>query len=118
LEPQSELSSDFINTIDDALKWVEIFPELNLVFDTFHMDITEPNMLDALKKARDKIGLIHIADTDRKVPGEGSIDFMNIFHTLKEIGFEGPCSFEIRQNPDQATVCLKAIQAITKYFTN
>ena len=46
--------------------------------------------LKYLKKYKDYVGHIHIAENHRYQPGTGSIDWKRHMETLKEIGYEGP----------------------------
>ena len=105
LEPQSELASDFINTIGEAQQWLDRYPAAGLTCDTFHMELTERSITEAFLQSEGHIGLVHISDSERLVPGKGSIDFGSVAEVLKEICYEGPCSIEVKQIPDPETVC-------------
>jgi sugar phosphate isomerase/epimerase len=83
--------------------------------------------LKALREFKDKIFHVHLKDTkvlkDKladhgilalpleymtpKIPGRGDIDWEEFINTLKEIGFEGVCAFEIEDRDFEETEELK-----------
>lgn len=70
-----------------------------LLLDTFHMNIEEDYIPDAIREAQEKgyLGYIHIGESNRRIPtGEKktNIDWEAIAETIKEIGFEGPLVME------------------------
>ena len=58
---------------DEALKYCELVgsKNVNLLLDTFHMNIEEDNIPDAIRKAGDKLGHLHVGEANRKLPGMG-----------------------------------------------
>jgi len=40
------------------------------------------------------LGLVHLSDSERKLPGQGGIDFYPVLRTIRRIGYEGPLGFE------------------------
>lgn len=62
---------------------------VNLLLDTFHMNIEEDNMFTSIKKYISKIGCIHICENHRGVPGTGHIDWKQLIETLEEVGYDG-----------------------------
>lgn len=70
-------------------------PNIRLLFDIYHQQITEGNLTQNLLDYLDVIGHIHIADVPgRHQPGTGEINYANIFHRLNEAGYEGFVGFE------------------------
>ena len=70
-----------------------------LLLDTFHMNIEEDYIPDAIRTAHEKgyLGYLHIGESNRKIPAGGrktNIDWEAIAETIKEIGFEGPLVME------------------------
>lgn len=69
------------------------------------MSIEEDDISETLRKYKDYIGHVHIAENHRYQPGTGSIDFKRHMQTLKEIGFDGAVVNEGRirgENPLEA----------------
>ena len=63
---------------------------MKITADFYHMAIEEDDISESLRKYKDYIGHIHIAENHRYQPGTGSIDWARHMKTLKEIGYEGP----------------------------
>ncbi|MDB9788430.1 sugar phosphate isomerase/epimerase [Candidatus Thioglobus sp.] len=104
IEPLNRYESDFINTVDEGLRLCELIdhPNVGLLLDAYHMNIEEKNMCQSIEKARDKLFHFQVAENDRGVPGSGSINWPEIFSTLKKINYKGHVSLEmfIQANED------------------
>ena len=57
--------------------------------DFFHANIEDVSVPDAIRRAKHKLMLIHLADSNRQMPGMGHIDFTSAIRELDEVGFEG-----------------------------
>lgn len=106
LEPVNRYETNFINSVKEGM---EIIRRLNrenikLMPDVFHMNIEDASIENSLKEAKDKIGYVHFADSNRWAPGRGHLDFPKIIATLKEVGYDGYVTAEImpKPNPDEA----------------
>lgn len=63
-------------------------PQVKLLYDFFHEQIAEGNLIEKLKKNIDYTGLVHIADVPgRHIPGTGEINYDNIYKTLAELKY-------------------------------
>ncbi len=62
--------------------------------DTFHMNIEEDDIEKAIILCKDKLGYMHFADSNRKFPGQGHIDFKKILKALEKIDYDGYLSVE------------------------
>lgn len=102
IEPQSPGNINNLNTVKETVEWVQRneFKNVRLLMDLFHMDKTEKNIKDTLVKYRNYIGMIHMADSERKVPGFGKIEMQSILEILDVIDYQGYLSMEIKQIPD------------------
>jgi sugar phosphate isomerase/epimerase len=112
LEPLNRYESTIINTLSEA---VDLIKEINtecikVMGDTFHMNIEEKSIYEAIKDAREYFKYIHLADSNRKAPGFGHLNFDKIFNTLKEIGYSDFASAEILTLPDQDTAVKSTIE--------
>ena len=88
----------WIQTADELLyiKEASGAKQLQLVLDSFHMNIAEQNMVKPLHKiGKDLLHSYHVSDSGRGGIGTGHIDFVEQFKTLQEIGFDGLVLFEI-----------------------
>ena len=92
LEPLNRYQDHMLNTLEDAVSIIDKggFKRVKITADFYHMAIEEDDISESLRKYRDYIGHIHIAENHRYQPGTGSIDWARHMKTLKEIGYEGP----------------------------
>ena len=84
------------NTLAEA---VEIVREINsplvqILPDTYHMNIEETSISAELIKYKDFYNTVHLSDNNRFLPGYGSINFKEIISVLAAAGFSGFLSLE------------------------
>jgi len=94
LEPLNRYSTPYCCNYIDALYLLEKCLDLNLMLDTFHMNIEENSFGDVILHAKNRLVHMHFADNNRKMPGKGHIDFDSIVKSLKKILYNGYISFE------------------------
>ncbi len=94
VEPLNRYSTPYCCTYLDVISLIEKCDGLELMLDTFHMNIEEDSFDDAILNCRDILSHMHFADNNRKMPGFGHIDFNKIVKTLKKISYNGKISFE------------------------
>ena len=71
-------------------------PFLKVLYDIYHMQIMEGNIINTIEKNLSSIGYIHIADVPgRHEPGTGELNYKNILRMLKDIDFNGTVGFEL-----------------------
>jgi sugar phosphate isomerase/epimerase len=70
------------------------------MLDVFHMDHEREDISDSLGAAREVLMHVHFADTVRRAPGDGSLDFVAITRTLRGVGYDRAITVEIKQEPD------------------
>ncbi|HIP73419.1 MAG TPA: sugar phosphate isomerase/epimerase [Anaerolineae bacterium] len=85
-----------INTGDDALQFLNEVGEANvaILLDAFHMNIEEQDMSGVMRRVGDKLGLYHMADSNRQAIGRGHIKLGDHLWALEDIGYAGPIIFE------------------------
>jgi D-psicose/D-tagatose/L-ribulose 3-epimerase len=79
-------ASALLDEVDD--------PNLHILLDTYHMNIEEADPTGAVRAAGQRLGLFHVADSNREGVGSGHIDFPGHFGALDDIGYEGPVIVE------------------------
>jgi len=90
-----------------ALLREQPWPRVQLLADTFHMNIEDRDLAGALREAGSLLGHVHLADSNRLAPGQGHTDFGPILAALEAIGYAGWLSAEIMPWPDpQAAAAL------------
>jgi sugar phosphate isomerase/epimerase len=79
-------------------------PGCRMMADLFHMNIEEDDMPRSIREAGPAIANVHLADSQRQLPGSGHTDFASCFRALKEIGYDGFMGLEcsIRGEPKAA----------------
>ncbi|MGO4856302.1 sugar phosphate isomerase/epimerase family protein [Arthrobacter sp. 2MCAF14] len=104
LEPLNRYESRYLNLISDNARIVDAVahPNAGLLPDTFHMSIEEERMGDALRHAGDRIVHVHLGDSNRLLPGQGILDWSEIFAALQEVGYKGYVNLECSTSGDPA----------------
>jgi hydroxypyruvate isomerase len=70
-------------------------PNIRLLYDIYHMQVMEGNIIHTLTSNLDVIGHIHVADVPgRHEPGTGELNYANIFKALREAGYDRYVGFE------------------------
>ncbi len=91
-------------------------PNIRLLFDIYHQQVTEGNIIDSLTGNLDVIGHVHVADVPgRHQPGTGELNYTNILRKLNEAGYEGFVGIEFEPtipSKDAALVALKLIKGL------
>ena len=91
IEPINRYESYVCNTAENVLELIGKTNASNLVvhLDTFHMNIEENNFYDPVVASGSLLKHIHITESNRGMPGEGTVNWDELFKGLKEINFEG-----------------------------
>jgi len=90
LEVLNRFEGYLLNTCAEAKKFVEQVdePNVKIMLDTFHMNIEEDSMTDAILLAGDKLGHFHVGENNRRVPGKGNLPWFQIGSALRAIGYD------------------------------
>jgi D-psicose/D-tagatose/L-ribulose 3-epimerase len=64
-------------------------PNCRMMYDTFHANIEEKGIADAIRTAAPYTVHVHISENDRSTPGEGHVAWKETFDTLSEVGYDG-----------------------------
>jgi len=76
-------------------------PSVRFLYDCYHAQISEGNLIARLQKYIDLITTIHIADVPgRHEPGTGEINFANIVRKLAELHYSGYVAMEFLPTRD------------------
>jgi D-psicose/D-tagatose/L-ribulose 3-epimerase len=114
IEPLSQTHTNFINTVDEALRMVKEIrhPNFKMVFDCRSACTEEKSVTEALIRALDSRALchVHVNDTNGKGPGFGEDKFQPILKRLIKNGYQGYISVEVIQfDPDPQTIASRSI---------
>jgi len=76
-------------------------PQVQLLYDFFHEQISEGNLIEKLVENIAHTGLVHIADVPgRHEPGTGEINYENIFRKLGELNYNRIAAMEFLPTSD------------------
>jgi 5-keto-L-gluconate epimerase len=119
LEPVNRYETDFIRSTQEGLDFLALLQRGNvgLMLDVFHMNIEDASIEASFREAGPQVWHIHLADSNRLYPGAGHLDFRQILHTLREIGYTGFLSVEVIPSPDPDTAAACAIEFLRHHKT-
>jgi hydroxypyruvate isomerase len=79
-------------------------PNVKFLYDLYHEQIAEGNLIEKLQKNIDIVGIVHIADVPgRHEPGTGEINYANIYRKLMDLNYSGTVAMEFRPTGDPVT---------------
>jgi D-psicose/D-tagatose/L-ribulose 3-epimerase len=96
LEPLNRFETDFINTVEQGLRMIKDVnsPALKLHLDTFHANIEEKFLDQAILQAGEHLAHIHACGCDRGTPGNDHIDWRRVGKALRKIEYQGDIVIE------------------------
>ncbi|MFB0522900.1 MAG: sugar phosphate isomerase/epimerase family protein [Candidatus Bathyarchaeia archaeon] len=98
-------NAELVNTMEEALRMLdEVGSENVLVMaDVFHIYMENDSLRNTVLKAGDRLGYVHLADSDRLITGTGKINFPEFVDALREIDYKGYMIMEFNpgSNPDE-----------------
>jgi D-psicose/D-tagatose/L-ribulose 3-epimerase len=96
LEVCNRYETNVVNTARQALALADDIGEDNvfLHLDTYHMNIEEDDLVRPVREVGERLGYVHIGENHRGYLGSGHLDFTAFFHTLGDINYTGPVTFE------------------------
>jgi D-psicose/D-tagatose/L-ribulose 3-epimerase len=91
IEPCNRYETHLLNTSGQSLEFLELLDEPNVTIhlDTYHMNIEEKGIGAGFRATGNHCAYVHLSESDRGVPGTGTIDWDDIFRTLADIKFKG-----------------------------
>ncbi|HKD59787.1 MAG TPA: TIM barrel protein [Terracidiphilus sp.] len=90
-------------------------PQVQFLYDLFHEQIAEGNLIEKLEKHIDVIGLVHVADVPgRHEPGTGEINYINIYRRLAELKYQHVVAMEFRPTGDPHSALRAARETVGK----
>jgi sugar phosphate isomerase/epimerase len=105
IEPINRCETYFINRIDQALALAEaVGPDCGVCPDTFHLNIEEPDPLQAILDAGERIADFHVSDSNQLACGMGHLDWTRILETLRATGYTGAIAVEFVPTIDRTPV--------------
>ena len=90
LEPINRFETYFLNRADQALRLAsDVGPGVGVALDAFHLNIEDADPVAAIRAAGDRLLDFHVADTNRRTPGEGHFPWAAAVTAMRQIGYTG-----------------------------
>ena len=90
-------------------------PSVRFLYDFFHEQIAEGNLIAKLQKNIDLVGLVHVADVPgRHQPGTGEINYENIYRSLAALKYDRVIAMEFEPIGDAVEELRSARQQVEK----
>jgi hydroxypyruvate isomerase len=89
-------------------------PFLKILFDIYHVQIMDGNLIETIRNNIAAIGHFHVGDVPgRHEPGTGEINYGNVFKAIQKTGFSGFVAMEY--NPSKGPMeTLREVRALYK----
>ena len=104
----------FLTSVSEGFEIVKEVdhPQVRFLYDFYHEQISEGNLIEKLEKNIGLVDLVHIADVPgRHQPGTGEINYANIYKKLVELGYDRYAAMEFLPVGDPVQE-LKAARAL------
>jgi hydroxypyruvate isomerase len=94
-------------------------PNVKALYDFFHEQIAEGNLIAKLQPNIELIGLVHVADVpSRHEPGTGEINYANIFKKLRDLNYQGNIAMEFTATGNMVEALRGAKQLVSASKSN
>jgi len=78
-------------------------PRIKMLFDVYHTQVEEGNVVETVRQFHQFFGHVHVADVPgRHEPGTGEINYARIVGALREIGYDGVIGLEAFPESDDS----------------
>jgi D-psicose/D-tagatose/L-ribulose 3-epimerase len=96
VEPLNRFETSFLNLASQAIEVVDRVDHKScgLLLDTFHMNIEERSIGDAIRAAGPRMRHLHTCENDRGAPGSGHVPWDEVAKACRDIGYAGPMVIE------------------------
>ncbi len=113
LNTQVDHVNNFLTCTRDAAELVNMAKSkyIKILYDVYHMQINEGNIIDTITTYIKSIGYIHIADVPgRNEPGTGEINYKNVMERLRQLNYDGVVGFELLPSKASMKVARELIE--------
>jgi len=107
IEPINRTETAILNSTQQVLDFLRALNEpeaIGVLYDSYHSDLEDDDLLAAAQAALPSITNVHFADRGRLLPGEGGIDFSALTKLLLNAGYAGPIALETKCLPSREHV--------------
>lgn len=95
-EPLNRFETSFMNLASQMIEVVDRVdsPACKILLDTFHMNIEEKSLGNAIRLVGSRLGHVHTCENDRGAPGTGNVNWDEVGQALKDINYDGALVIE------------------------
>ena len=96
IEPLNRFETSFINLASQAIEVIDRVdsPSCKIMLDTFHMNIEEKSLGNAIRATGSRLAHFHACENDRGAPGSGNVTWPDVAQALRDIHYDGPVVIE------------------------
>jgi D-psicose/D-tagatose/L-ribulose 3-epimerase len=96
IEPLNRFETSFINLAEQAIEVVDRVdhPNCQIMLDSFHMNIEEKSIGEAIRSVGSRLVHFHACENDRGAPGSGNVAWDEVSQGLRAVGYDGPVVIE------------------------
>ena len=89
VEPLNRFETSVMNLTSQAIEVVDRVdhPACGIMLDTFHMNIEERSLGDAIRAAGARVCHVHACENDRGAPGSGHVPWQEVAQALRDINY-------------------------------
>ena len=88
-------------------------PAVSVLFDVYHQQITEGNVIQNLTEHVEFVGYVHVADVPgRHEPGTGELNYARVFEALDDAGYDGYVGLEYSPSTDAAEAVERVLELV------
>lgn len=85
-------------------------PHVKLLFDIYHEQVQQGNVIRTIREAMPYVAVFHIADNPgRNDPGTGEMHYANIYRAIKKENYSGYITMEYLPLADQTASLIKSV---------
>jgi hydroxypyruvate isomerase len=113
IEPIDPLENPqmYLTSVSEAFDIVRAVgsPQVRVLYDFYHEQRAQGNLLEKLEQNFDLVGLVHIADVPgRHEPGTGEINYANIYRKLAQLKYDKFITMEFYPSQEPVATLRKA----------
>lgn len=118
IEPINAAETVMIHSTYEGLAFLRELgdPEnVGILYDTYHSNLEDGDMVEAIRAAAGRITNVHLADSHRGLPGYGSINFKAVFEAVQSTSYQGAYALETLAIPSPEFVnahCFESVRSI------
>ncbi|HEU4656351.1 MAG TPA: sugar phosphate isomerase/epimerase [Capillimicrobium sp.] len=91
IEPLNRFETDMVNLVEQGVRLCRDIgaDNVGLLIDTFHMNIEERHIGEAIRAADGYVRNFHACENDRGAPGSGHVPWDEVAQALRDIEYDG-----------------------------